>query len=775
MGDYQVSDFRLGDTTLSEIKNSSVIQYRPGQTLPMIRAVRISATVDNLSLNAVVSPGDVPTGVVSFTASTKTLASAEPLDLQAGEPINIQGTLYNGDVPPGRDFWVVSVPPPESVAPFNYVLDGIVVDEPSANPTITKYGAYGGPYTSYMNGLGTAVRVHSQILFGPPETNNPSPGTLFGVMMRIVHAGVTYRGLAQDASYAYDEPTTNVISTDITMPFDVYGADIWMDWSFELTTITLWKLYDTASALRSTPRTASTDAVPTEWMVAPLPDPDEIWIDVVFPNGLVQYGSGGASGLSVDVTAEFRRVGATVVQATRALPTFVGGQTGRLQRTDKFTAASLALPGSGGIETRLKRITPVRVDTGTNQYVDETRWASYRAVKYLPPRAYPDATLIQLALQNTTSAASIGENSFNAIATRILPTWTGSAWSDSAPTDKWADNLVARMKAADGANKTDAEIDLAGIYAIQATLDAQDGGDQGKISFTLDEMQDIDTELQAIASIVRCQIYRIGRKLFATRDQGGKTPLALFTGRSKSAEGEQVQFSMQNDGENDAVITTWYDRTGAWKQREYQYPESVVPLNPLRVMPVQSTWAQAWRRALYEWNRINYRRDALSMEATEEARLIHIGDVVQVTDDIANLAQLAGEVYAVAGLTLTLDRDVNLSAGGFTIMLRGQDGRSVDSMTVTQGPSARLVILPRAAVFPIKGRDDGLGTIYCLYQSANAVIRPWLVMNIEPQKDYTRITGANWRTEVFAGDTATLPAPPVREVFEGVGHDDANI
>jgi hypothetical protein len=39
-------------------------------------------------------------------------------------------------------------------------------------------------------------------------------------------------------------------------------------------------------------------------------------------------------------------------------------------------------------------------------------------------------------------------------------------------------------------------------------------------------------------------------------------------------------------------------------------------------------------------------------------------------------------------------------------------------------------------------------------------VRPWLVTNLEPGADYTRIIGTNWREEVFAGDAATLPSPP---------------
>ena len=373
---------------------------------------------------------------------------------------------------------------------------------------------------------------------------------------------------------------------------------------------------------------------------------------------------------------------------------------------------------------------------------------------------YPSVTLAGLGLVNTRSAASIGENSFNCVCTRILPHWNGTDWDDAAPTEKWADNIVARIKADDGANKTDEEIDLAGIYAIQDELDmGPDGEDGGKISLTIDQEEDIDNELQTIAQLVRGTLYRIGRKLYITRDQGGKTPLALFTGRSKHPDGEQVNLTVKNDSEYDAVVVQWFDRDNGWKLREYQFPEGT-PLNEFRISPPHATWAQAWRRGQFEWNRIQLRREAINLQATEEGRLVHIGDVINVTDDVANLAQSAGELIEVAGTTLTLDKPIDISAGGFTILLRAQNGRDVEEVAVTAGVDTKHVVLAGLPAFDIKGRDDTLGTMYAIYEVATAVVRPWLVTSMEPAKSYVRLVGTNWREDVYAGDTDTLPDQP---------------
>ena len=265
-----------------------------------------------------------------------------------------------------------------------------------------------------------------------------------------------------------------------------------------------------------------------------------------------------------------------------------------------------------------------------------------------------------------------------------------------------------------------------------------------------------------MADVVRAVVYRVGRKIFVTRDQQTSLRIALFNGRAKSSDAEAVGIRFRSDDDNDAVSVTWVDEGAGWKWREYQYPEGLKQ-NVLRIAASCANWAQVWRRAAYEWHKLQYRREQLSVPVTEDGRICRPGDVVNVTDDLANLAICAGEVITVAGLTLTLDKDADFTAGGaHTILVRDIRGETVDAIPVTAGAATNQVVLSRAAAVTLKGRDEALGTLYALYADAHATVRPWLVTGVEASGPYVQLTGTNYTDRVYTGDTATLPGiPPI--------------
>ena len=78
----------------------------------------------------------------------------------------------------------------------------------------------------------------------------------------------------------------------------------------------------------------------------------------------------------------------------------------------------LGLPPGGAVEVRLKRTSAIPANDTDDQYVTDTRWASFRAVKRLDPRPYSEVTIVQLGLNNTRAASSLGETAFNAVLTR---------------------------------------------------------------------------------------------------------------------------------------------------------------------------------------------------------------------------------------------------------------------------------------------------------------------------------------------------------------------
>lgn len=771
VGEYEVANLKLGETPMEAIEGTSSERFPPG-TPVAITAIKSAPTVDNLSLDSVVSGGDVPASNIQFIAATKTLRSPERISLVLGAPINIRGTLYNGDAPPGKDFFVVGLPPADQIAgPYDYTLDGPVADEPNAQPAIKLYQPYTGDlfgYT-YTDGNGQYLTTYSQVSFGSYDPNNPSPGD-FGddlYMLQVTRGGVIYRGRLRAAWYRYDEPTTNVLNTDLDVPFTLYGVAMALTWTYEQTPFQIWYVPPDSLVSLAAPLAAG-DPIWTGWHTAPLADADELWLDIAFPQGLVRYDNSTARNYSVTVQAEFRRLGTTAPVVAITLNPFTAMRQTYLRHTSIFKVAELGLPGSGAIEVRMRRVTPIPANTATDQYVSDSRWASFRAVRQMPAAAYPDVTLLKLGLLNTRSASSIGENSFNAVVTRVLPTWDGLAWSVPGPTDKWADNFVARCKSADGAALSDTLIDIAGIYTLQWQLDTMDGGAQGKIALALDQVQDIDTELAQVADVVRAQTYRVGRKLFVVRDQSTSERIALFNGRAKSADGEGVALRMASADENDGVAVQWIDEGSGWNLREYVYSDYSNPVNLLQVGVVCANWAQVYRRALFEWYKIKYRREQITCAVTEDGRICRPGDVVNITDDVANLALAAGEVIYVDGLVLTLDHDF-LDVGGtaFTIVLRDTKGQLVDTIPCTKvAGSSNKVQLSRAPVITIKPRDEALGTLYAFYGDLRAIVRQWLLTAVEASGPYVQISGVNYTELVYNGDTSFLPpVPPLQSAL----------
>jgi len=777
--DIPLATVKLGETPITDITGASFTMIDPEdpdpakRVTPQMRMVRESPEVRGISLMSE-GAGTVATTGVEFDATAKTMVTDVYLAIPADTPIRIDGTNFNDAF-----FWVDTVPDPASAAPYTYVLTGPVVDETGAGPSIVIYEPastqtsavyYGTSSTWFPTPTGEDARLYGGYIGGLPV----------GSVVKFVAASATYRG-----TVVYSAPQLVLIGGLPTFRQDLIvriedpdGVTYTFPNAWESTHITHYLPgSETGAEGSGTPETTTPE--PTNWFTVPMEDPTEIWIDIAFKQGLAHFASGYRDTLLVSVQAEFRRKGQTEPPIAIAPFVYTEGTSSPLRFTQAVSVAALTtagLPaGSPWIQVRLTKTTNNHIDDDTNQYLEQTFWERLAAMRYLPATHYDGFTVVLLAMANSRSAVSMGETTFNCVATRVLPTWDGSAWTEAAPTDKWADNFVARCKATDGANKTDAQIDIAGIYELQAQLDDMDGGAQGRISMTLDQMQDIDSELVRIADVVRAVVYRVGKKIYASRDQATATRIALFNGRTKNPDGESVSMRMTNDGENDSVTVNWLDVSAGYKVREYTYSPIAEPVNPLQVSAFCANWPQAWRRARYEMNRIRYRREQIAVSVTEDGRICRPGDVVNITDDIANLAASAGEVLIVDGGELTLDRDVAFSVGHtYSILLRDLEGQTVDTIPVTEVAGVpNKVQLSRDPVpeVTIKGRDSSTGTLYAFFDDAAANVRPWLLTGVSASGPYVQLQGTNYNPLVYQDDTTELEDPPLLlpESFDIIG------
>jgi len=778
VGEYLVEEGRLGDTLTTAMSNAGWFPFPPGTELGM-RVIKNAPEVNGLSLMTDQSAVVPATGVNFNGGGVNTIVVPAPgLGLAVNDYIVVKAAGANNGF-----YKVTSV---SGTGPYTYGVDKALTTATGIDPLFETYRI-------------TTTWSSVALLFEDNDVSTIPSGTITGsrgpwangtiVDMSTPTKG-TVRGYLRNLTVTYTEP---VISGPpiITLRFNVEKIDGTL---YDFGTpqsgggsgavLYLTVPYSGSGGGGGTePPPGPIQPAPSDWYRVPIDVPFAVWLDFAFPQGIVKYNSGARQYFEINIKVEFRRPStpSAPAQVTYNRP-YNRASSGPMRFTEKFeldTLISDGLPSTGtGIEVRVTRTTPIATDTATLQYIQESVWERLAAI-VIVDTTYDDVTILQLTMNNDRGAVSAGDLAFNVLATRKLNTWTpGGGWSATkTATRKWFPNMVQRMKAADGANRTDdADIDLAGMYSLQQALDAIDtappysagNGAQGQISMTLDQRQDIDSELQQIADVVRAQVYRVGRKLYVIRDQQGTVITGLFNARAKSPQGEAIVMRMQNEGDNDGVTVTWMDEFSAWKWREYTYPDTgAPPINPLGIGARLANWPQAYRRALFEMNRIKYRRQQMSCDVTQDGRLCRPGDIIMMTDDIANLAISAGEVVAISGLTLVLDRPVTFGTGTHSLVLREAEGRLVDIVAVTSvAGNPNKVTLARTPTVEIKPRDLSLGTLFSFYNDAKSNLIRWLITGVDPSGPYVKLNAVNYDpVAVWGGDTASLPARPTAAVF----------
>ena len=708
VGDYSIASTQLGETPLANISGATLAQYATTTTVPAIPCVKVSPEIASMALS--VDAAQALTTGATFTASSKQLSTTSYIPITVGELIRVDQTTSNNGV-----FEVTAASPSSLTSPpFLYTLGGPVVNETAPSPLIRIMASTSsGPFPSGTTLSGTTLTYtgSSTSPFSSTAYMNisypKSAGGTFKQNLNIVSAVTTLVG--GPITFHYQTVLTFSDMNGVAISFPAKTAEPAPP-PFQAGTSNIIQTYypdpgpPTLFAAGSTLFNLWTD-----WFVAPLPDPTGA-VDrhqLSLGPGVVRRGRREAlPGQRVRGVSPLRRIecaslnqldvhriGARPVSMDRAR-----------ERGRAWAACGIALqPSATAAHDRLaagRRDEPIhqryamgaiRGDAAiTRGELRELHGAAAGAAQHTI-RGRGVSRQFRVQLRRDARAADVDRQPPG----RRPP-----------PRRAGADALIVRMKAADGANKVDADIDITGIYAIQTALNAIDSGDQGKISMTLDTVQDIDTELQSIASLVRCSVYRIGKKLYVTRDQGGKTAVALFTGRSKPPDGETLSYGLVSDSDPDAVIVQWIDAANAWSCASTNSPQGHAHQPAARRAAARQLGRRPRRRAQFEWNRVQLRRDGITFQGTDEARLIVLGDVINCADDVSTLVQTAGEVIAVAGLLLTIDAPI-FSGAGYSIVLRSMDGRATDTIAVTIGPTPIQLTLARAPVFPIQGAATG--------------------------------------------------------------------
>jgi hypothetical protein len=418
---------------------------------------------------------------------------------------------------------------------------------------------------------------------------------------------------------------------------------------------------------------------------------------------------------------------------------------------------------------RARRITLATKDA--DQISETIQWRDLYTLSSGMPAHFGNVTTVQTVTYNTLSATSVKERKLNMLVTRRIPTRvSGSTFSAYWDVNGYLQGTVTGSKNINAiisaicldpciGRRNVSEIDFDSIYNTSAAIQAYFGTAIAcEFNHTFDDNgQSFEETIAIVASTVHSLAYRQGNviKLSFEKKATTLTPATiLFNHRNKIPGSEIRSVRFGNLEDKDGVEVTYIDPIDNAKL-SYFLPvnNSSANIKKIETIGVRNK-LQAYFLAWRMWNKIRYQNVNLEFEATQEADLLVVQDRILVADNTRPETQ-DGEVVSQNVTELTLSQDVVFKNGvAYTIFLQHTDG-TVESLTITQGSTARKVILSVLPKQALALADDLYArTTYIIVDNVSTREKSFLVMEKDPKDNFTSTVRAiNYDDKYYANDT----------------------
>lgn len=392
----------------------------------------------------------------------------------------------------------------------------------------------------------------------------------------------------------------------------------------------------------------------------------------------------------------------------------------------------------------------------------EIAWYSLRA--YVPgQQEYGNVTLLAVRLRATSELSQAASRKVSVLATRMLPIWNGSFWSDPLPTRSIAWALADACRNTDyGARLADNRIDLATLLELDAVWAARGDYFDGRF----DTASTFWESLNQIARAGRAKAFQQGGIVRVVRDQAQALPVGMFTPRNTVRGSLNVDYLMPTVETADCVVVSYFDQD-TWSEQEVTatLPGSTSE-TPARVQLFGVTSRnQAWREGMYMAACNRYRRKSINLTTEMEGFIPSFGDLVAVASERLTAAQY-GELTAwnAGTKTASLSEPVAFGTGAHYIALRRANGSMGGPYQVSPGANAREVVLVDAPDFvPYTG--GARERTHFSFGTATTYRQLALVVTARPRGQRVELgmvseyLDGNGVAYVHEADTGTPPAP----------------
>lgn len=750
-GYYSISDLRDGETLLSDIDGARAAIYDPftspnsgddpvaeiGDSIEdTILTVKRSNEVDGITLKALNQIQIKDTDTYDFIPASLFGATGDVIRQTTKQP-NMASVVQPGDVlvVDTGTFSVVFADDSVSVASGDQSYNGTGFNVLGLSPGMTVTVA--GFTTGANNGSKTIVSATNTkiVVSGSSLVTEAS-----GDDIAITRSGISYSG-----NYEVDTVEDGHVvltSSTFTAQKDDQSASVQIDGISE------W----------------------TSWITLPESDRTQIFINLIALNGIYKDGGGGKIDNSVSVEFEIERLDSELIP-TGTVETVTETLSGATSETRAATLETIT-GFTGPCRVRARRTSDYDYAYG-GVVVDEIKFADLYAVSPVSKTEFGNVTTIHTVTKATIVALATKQRQLNCLASRLLPTWSGTQFSGAfdsdgrlasgtiSATSRFIDIVAAiAVDPAIGARDLSTDVDMRQLWA---TYQAVEGwySDFAQFNHTFDsDNTSFEDTIRQIADACFCTAYRQNGKIrFAFHRAQTSPNLPTFTHRNKRPDSETITRTFANDGEYDGVEFVYQDPdTERAETIRLPTDASYTKLKKIEIPGIRS-YATAWVRANREYQKLRNRRLVLEFEATADARLLLPGAKIDVVDD-TRFRRYGGEVVAQNGLELTLSQPVEFIRNqNHSIILMRRDG-TTQSISCRAGSSVNKVILSGLPAESIVSQysEGGIRTIYSFAADSVRDSQSWLVQEITARdQDYIQIRAINYTPDYYTYDYGELP------------------
>lgn len=528
------------------------------------------------------------------------------------------------------------------------------------------------------------------------------------------------------------------------------------------------------------------DAYPySPWVTLPGEKNNEIWVDIMFPGGLIQYKSDGdPTSQWVDVEIQYR--------------SFIGGVAGGIvtvtRRFQKNTAGTLrfthriATGGTAAYQVRVRKTG--RQGSEDNIHIHECEIGRLAGLSNttVEHRLYSARrTYMKVVVNSSRQAGPSSYENLNLCVSRYMAQITSvdgpTAWN---PTVRWCDAMATMLTDPYTGQYLGQSVDWEALLNVQAAAEIIDPGISGQFSHIYDRFMDVDEQLQSCANAVRAAVCQDYGQVTVIRDQGKGLPSALITPQNRTEDDVANRtLSFRSADDNDGIEIEWFDFDNNFVKRVYQYPTGITILNPRKISLVGCTrWPQVYRRAVFEWTKQRRRRRTATVTMYEEGMTLLPMDLIELAEpwDVAGTSWITGYF---AGTSAPYTHRITVWPGldvspGDALAISGAAGRATDFMGLLASTSGYVTefFIERQPNVIVSGEGQAFnvfvsghpGTVQAPSRvfvegiSTHDASR-WLVGTVKVQDGKALVQLIEYDPEIYAIDTQpTIPNnPAIRE------------